>query len=105
MPKENDQENRLAALEVRFDSDAGKQLTVREYLCKLLTTLWTNGECFSGKRPFGNSGWENDLLRPLISSEFIGGTLDEEGYVEDYNDQEVDDYMHSLITTMCQVGA
>jgi len=53
------------ALEIRFDSDAGENLTVREYLHKLLETLWAEGEGFSSKRPFGNSGWELDLFNPL----------------------------------------
>lgn len=40
------------------DADAK---TVKEYLKKLLETLWEEGEGFSGKRPFGNSGWEVEL--------------------------------------------
>lgn len=53
------------ALSLRFDSDAGDDLTVRGYLRELLATLWSEGESFSGKRPFGNSGWEYDLYKPL----------------------------------------
>jgi hypothetical protein len=55
--------------------------TVRGYLIALLTEVWTDGEGFSGKRPFGNSGWETDLYIPMIRAGIIGGTFDDEsGY-------------------------
>jgi hypothetical protein len=44
--------------------------TVRDYLKGLLQNLWIEGEGFSGKRPFGNSGWEYDLYQPLIAVGF-----------------------------------
>ena len=50
---------------VRFDSDAGDNLTCRQYLCALLAQLWSEGSGFSGKRPFGNSGWECDIENAL----------------------------------------
>lgn len=64
-----------AALEVRFDSDIGNQRTVRDYLYQLLLTLWQKQDGFSGKRPFGNSGWEFDLIRPLVDQGFIKGSV------------------------------
>lgn len=53
------------ALGIRFDSDAGDSLTLREYFCELLHTIWDEGEGFSGKRPFGNSGWQFDVQRAI----------------------------------------
>lgn len=85
------------ALAVRFDSDAGKNKTVRDYLHSLLTTLWAEGEGFSGKRPFGNSGWENDLYRPLIEAGFIKGALDEDGYIEEVDDKKAHAFVAKLI--------
>ena len=35
------------------DADAK---TIRGYLGKILEKVWAEGESFSGKRPFGNSG-------------------------------------------------
>ena len=64
------------------DNDAGAG-TVRDYLTKLLLTLWDEGEGFSGKRPLGNSGWEGDLIGPLIRDGLIDGALDEYGYIEE----------------------
>jgi hypothetical protein len=37
--------------------------SVGEYMTKLLAVLLKEGEAFSGKRPFGNSGWQFDLER------------------------------------------
>lgn len=60
------------------DADAE---TVRQYLVTLLSTLWDEGEGFSGKRPLGDSGWEWDLLNPVQEAGLIHGVFDEEGYV------------------------
>ncbi|HEU4422102.1 MAG TPA: hypothetical protein VFR67_06125 [Pilimelia sp.] len=66
------------------DADAP---TIRSYLIALLANVWEHGECFNGKRPFGNSGWQWDLFPPLITAGLIPGTLDEDGYVEDIDDR------------------
>lgn len=87
----------LSALEVRFDSDAGNNITVRDYLRTLLETLWEEVEGFNGKRPFGNSGWEYDLYAPLIKAGFIKGTLDEYGYVADFKREDAESYVFDLI--------
>ena len=87
----------LDALEARFSSDAGDDITVRDYLRTLLMTLWEEGEDFSGKRPFGNSGWEYDLYKPLIAGGFIPGKLDDDGCVEDYDRKMADAYVCDLI--------
>jgi hypothetical protein len=63
------------------DNDSGAS-TMRGYLVALLTTLWHEQEGFSGKRPFGNSGWDYDLYPPLIHAGFVSGEIDEDGYVE-----------------------
>ena len=92
----------LAALEQRMEtSDAGDNITVREYLHQLLQTLWNEGEGFSGKRPFGNSGWEYEVYKPLIAAGFIPGRLDEDGYVDYVDRTFAEDYIRSLITAMC----
>ena len=87
----------LAALEVRFNSDAGDDLTVRDYLRTLLMTLWEEGEGFSGKRPFGDSGWEYDLYKPLIAGGFIPGELDEDGCVYTVDEKVAGPYVCDLI--------
>jgi len=79
-----------SALAVRFDSDAGDDLTVRGYLRTLLSTVWNEGESFSGKRPFGNSGWEFDILVPLAKAGFVDlGPVDETGEPFDWTSDQV----------------
>lgn len=87
----------LEALELRFDSYAGEHLTLREYLCKLLTTLWDEGASFSGKSPFGNSNWEYEIYEVLIWNDYIGGTLDENGYVDNIDRGAAHAYVRNLI--------
>src|SRR5689334_2072025 len=62
-------------------NDSGAD-TVRGYLIALLAAVWTEGEGFSGKRPFGNSGWEDDLYAALVRAGMIEGELDPDGYLE-----------------------
>ena len=59
------------------ENDA-KANTIGEYLIQLLATLWDEQDGFSGKRPFGNSGWEYDLYVPLVKANIISGDIDEE---------------------------
>lgn len=94
----------LAALDLRFDSDAGDNLSVREYLCALLSLVWKEGEGFDGKRPFGNSGWHYEVYKPLIAAGFIKGKLDENGYVEDVM-AGAEKYVDELIRAMCGLEA
>jgi len=58
------------------DANAG---TVGEYLLKILRNVWEDGEGFSGKRPFGNSGWEYDIYYSLAEEGLIDATVDDEG--------------------------
>lgn len=74
------------------DNDSGAN-TIRGYLIALTSEVWQHGEGFSGKRPFGNSGWEWDLYPPLITNGLVNGKLHEDGYIEDVDD----DAAHALI--------
>ena len=69
-----------ATLAVRFDSDAGSDLTLRQWLVDLLARVWDEQEMFSGKRAWGNSGWDWDPLPALIRAGFVEGSFDEDGY-------------------------
>jgi hypothetical protein len=60
------------------DNDSGKS-TVRGYLIALLAGVWRDGECFDGKRPFGNSSWEYDLYGPLVQAGMVDGAFNEDG--------------------------
>lgn len=73
-------------LELKLDGDF-EGMTIKWYLKELLTTLWREGESFSGKRPFGDSSWEYDLYKPLIRAGIVEGTFDEDGYIAEFNDE------------------
>jgi hypothetical protein len=66
------------------DNDAGAK-TIGEYLLRLLVKVWDEDEGFSGKRPFGNSGWTHDLYSALAEA----GIIEAE---KDVWDEEDEDY-------------
>lgn len=73
-------------LDLRFDcDDLDGEVSIREYMKALLAKLFDEGESFSGKRPFGNSGWEYDIIAPLIRAGAVKGSLDDDGLVEAFN--------------------
>jgi len=69
-----------------YSEDLNQSITLREYFKKLLITLWEEGEDFSGKRPFGNSGWQYDVYSALISNGIFDGELDEHGYISELDE-------------------
>lgn len=72
------------------ENDAGAD-TIGEYLSKLLSGVIVETEGFSGKRPFGNSGWYIELATALVSSGVTQGSVDpEDGYAVGYNSGQCD---------------
>lgn len=67
--------------------------TVGDYLRHLLQTLWKETYRFDGKRPFGNSGWENDLYMALVHAGLVEGSFDEDGFLDSVDDKAA----HNLI--------
>jgi hypothetical protein len=78
------------------ENDAGAK-TIGDYLKILLLTLWDEEAGFSGKRPFGNSGWQYEIYTALISAKVVNGKLDEEGYVEDVDYNAADSVVREII--------
>jgi len=60
-------------------------------------TLWEDKEGFSGKRPFGDSGWEYDLYKPLIINNVIEGRLDDDNGIEYVDKEQANNVIKSLI--------
>jgi len=78
--------NIKAVLNLKTLEGQDDELTIREYLVALLTQLWADGEGFSGKRPFGDSGWEYELYTPLVKHGFIKGTMmDDEDCIKEFD--------------------
>lgn len=82
------------------DADAK---TVGDYLIRLLSAVWNKNESFSGKRPFGNSGWQNELYLPLVKGGFVKGSLFDE-YLDDYDQEAADDLVNDLINFLYKVN-
>ena len=74
--------------------------TIGEYFKKLLLTLWEEQEGFSGKRPFGNSGWDYDIYAALIKAGAIPGKLDDDGYVDEVDYSKADAAVKSIIESI-----
>ena len=60
-------------LELSMGTNDAKAKTIRGYLKSLLSELWREEESFSGKRPFGNSGWQWEVYRALIDGGAVPG--------------------------------
>lgn len=75
----------------------GAAATIGQYFASLLHTLWIENEGFSGKRPFGNSGWEADVEKALIKAEAIEGSLDEDGWINDCDSPAADKIIRDTI--------
>lgn len=90
-------------LELKFEStDLGKEISIKDFFKELLTTLFKEGECFSGKRPFGNSGWDWDLKICLVKNGVIDGHNEiDPDYPEDedwyFDSEEADKKIFELI--------
>lgn len=95
-----DTKEAAAALDLKFNSNDLGKTTVRLYLKELLKTLLNEGESFSGKRPFGNSGWEWDLAGPLIKAGILKGELDEGDRAESFDDLEYSDCLDALVEAL-----
>ena len=100
---------RLALEQSFYCHDLERRVTVRQYLQKLLLALWIEGEGFSGKRPFGNGGWQRELAVPLVAGKFIRGKLHEDpeerdgvgrGYADGYSAEAYDKAVIQLIKAL-----
>lgn len=83
------------------ENDAGAA-TVAEYLAQLVRTVWRQGEGFSGKRPFGNSGWQYDLYTPMAAAGLVAGEFDTDGYLEQCDTAAADALVEAAITALAE---
>lgn len=77
-------------LDLPMGANDAKAATVRDYMKALLRRLLKEGEGFSGKRPFGNSGWEYELYIPLVKAGLVSGKLDADGCVDEIDVKAAD---------------
>lgn len=59
------------------ENDA-KAKTVADYLFKLARHMWDEEDGADGKRPFGNSGWQHEIIAALVRGGALRGTFIDE---------------------------
>jgi len=77
-----------AVLDIPMYENDAEATNIRKYFQRLLSELWLEGEGFSGKRPFGNSGWDYDLYSALVEAKAIKAKTDEDGNIEEMSPRE-----------------
>ena len=90
-------------LDIKMAKNDSGAKTIRGYLKKMLEKLWGERDEFSGKRPFGNSGWDYDLYGALITNGVIDGGLDENGcilHVTDLERKKADQLIFDAIASL-----
>ena len=80
----------MNVLDIPMGPNDANAATIRDYLKKLLFVLWCEGEGFSGKRPFGNSGWEYEVYSALVAAKAVKGSLDDYGDLEEVDTKAAD---------------
>lgn len=66
-------------LDLPMPPNGAGEATVRGYLVALLRQVWREGECFSGKRPFGDSGWQVEIYQALVKGSVLNGDWSDDG--------------------------
>ena len=85
----------VEVLDVMIDGDFTG--TLRDFFKELSLMVWNEGEGFSGKRPWGNSGWEYQVFEALIKGGHVPGKLDSDGYIEECDDREITRLVTELV--------
>lgn len=93
----------ILAVPLPADNDA-EAATIRDYLIKLLMKVWEEGECFDGKRPFGNSSWDYDLYGALARAGMITVTWDEWGGIDSFTSEEEDRAISLIRSAILELG-
>ena len=80
-----------------YSDDLSKEIKLSEYLKGMLVELIDDPDGFSGKRPYGNSGWIWEIYARMIGEGFISGKLDVDGMVEEFDNKEADEVLKKFI--------
>ncbi len=77
-----------------------KEMTVRSYMLELVAAVLIEEESFSGKRPFGESGWRVGIEEALIKGGFLKGKVNEPGYGCTFDPQDFKKLVRNLVKAM-----
>lgn len=83
----------------------GGNTTIREFFADCFLTFWREGEGFNSKRPFGNSGWENELVFAVAKHRNLPGRrgeplVDEEGYFNSIEEKDEDQILRDITAAL-----
>ncbi len=87
-------------LDLEMGRNDANAKTIRDYLKALLFRVWDKEEQFSGKRPFGNSGWKYEVYPALIKAGLVAGKFDSEGCIEECDDAKADEFIMGAIDSL-----
>lgn len=85
------------ALDLRFTHEKLGDVSLREFFCNLLVKLWGERGEFSGKKPWGNSGWDEPVYTALIKAGIIYGELDSKGCIKRCDFDEGSEFISNMI--------
>lgn len=90
------------ALNVKINEEDSGAETLRDYFKAMLRAIFKEGDGFSGKRPFGNSGWEHSLAIELVKAGVLDGKiLDDDGWIDaDYDRKAFDVLIEKAIEAL-----
>lgn len=91
---------KILSLPMKKGNDAGAR-NVREYLVAIVRAVWEECDGFSGKRPFGNSGWDFELAEAFAgdTAGLIDLVYDDDGEVN-YDTRKLNKMVHLAISVL-----
>ena len=82
---------------IKVNPDGYSPTTYRKLFKEILTTLFEEGEMFSGKRAAWNSDWQDRIVHPLIDFGYVKGTKDPETEEYEYDYADAVQALHELV--------
>lgn len=79
-----------------------KATTIRAFLVRLAAEVWEKGDLFSGKRPFGYSGWHWDVYEALGRAGLIAMQLDGEDELVDCDEDAGDELIKKALEALAK---
>lgn len=77
------------------ENDADAE-TIGQYIMVLGAQLFKEQDCFSGKRPFGNSGWTYEVYEVLVKARVIDGEYYDDGDLKSLDEDQAEAVMREV---------
>ena len=73
---------KILELPVMVYGTPDETLPLKDFLYGLNELLLEDPDSFSGKRPYGNSGWKFEIYKTFIKAGLVPGKIDSAGYLK-----------------------